>query len=65
MVDKIENEKVDNCFFTTCVDEKTIICSSDGIFDDYGFPINICKNLSSCEKIKKLNCKLIAKEKEM
>lgn len=40
------------CIFTTSIAE-FLTCSKDGEFDEFGFPINICKDYP-CEKFKEL-----------
>ena len=46
--------KKPKCYFTTDISEE-LSCCSDGNFDSYGFPENICEQYP-CEKFKKL-CK--------
>lgn len=50
-----KSQDVKKCYFSTFVDETTITCSPDGMFDFYGSPIKSCDKLHSCDIIKGLN----------
>jgi len=48
----VKNVVVTECHFSEDISE-TISCCRDGKFDDYGFPVNICKRFP-CAKYKEL-----------
>lgn len=42
------NNNMQKCYFSTSIDEE-LSCSTDGRFDEFGFPINICNDYP-CKK---------------